>query len=90
VYKFGDASEYGFGFGSSLSIEGRVYYSARQWEDWCSMESSNYGEFSNIIHAIEKAHEECLLHNTKLFFFHRQQEGGSSILQWNIHLQKII
>jgi hypothetical protein len=66
IYKFGDAS--GYGFGISVSIEGQIYYTSGQWNPKFSEESSNYRELGNIIYAIEEAHQG-LLHNAKLIVF---------------------
>lgn len=67
VYKFGGASRYGFG--NSFTINGRVYYSSRQWSTQFGSESSNYRKLANLIYSIEEAHQAGQLINTELFGF---------------------
>ena len=67
IYQFGDAS--GSGFGSSLIIGDKVYYSHGQWDADHSKESSNFRELANLIYAIEGAHKKGLLEDAELFFF---------------------
>ena len=67
IYQFGDAS--GSGFGSSLIIGNRVYYSHGQWNLDHANESSNFRELANLIYAIEGAHQKGLLEDAELFFF---------------------
>jgi len=67
VYQFGDAS--GSGFGSSLFINGSIYYRHGQWNEDFSGESSNFRELANLIHAIEDASHKGLLHEAELFVF---------------------
>jgi hypothetical protein len=67
IYQFGDAS--GSGFGSSLIIDGEVFYRHGQWSTTFSKESSNFRELANLIHAIEDAYDKGLLFNAELFVF---------------------
>jgi hypothetical protein len=67
VYQFGDAS--GAGFGSSLFVNGSLYYRHGQWTSAFSDESSNFRELANLVHAIEEAHSKGLLENSELFVF---------------------
>jgi hypothetical protein len=67
LYQFGDAS--GAGFGSSLFLNGSIYYRHGQWTSSFSDESSNYRELANLIHAIEDAHSTGLLADSELFVF---------------------
>jgi hypothetical protein len=67
VYQFGDASS--SGFGSSLYINGVIYYCHGQWTDAYGEESSNFRELANLVHAIEDAHDKGLLVDTELFVF---------------------
>ena len=66
-YKFGDAS--GVGFGSSLIINGVIYYRHGQWNTRHSLESSNFRELANLIYAIEEAVGKGLLDDAELFVF---------------------
>mmetsp|Transcript_20485 Transcript_20485/g.29214 ORF Transcript_20485/g.29214 Transcript_20485/m.29214 type:complete len:595 (-) Transcript_20485:2495-4279(-) len=67
IYQFGDAS--GTGFGSSLFLNGSIYYRHGQWSSSYSDESSNFLELANLIHAIEDAHAKGLLSDSELFVF---------------------
>jgi hypothetical protein len=67
IYAFGDAS--GVGFGSSISIDGQVYYSGGQWTQEQGSESSNYRELANLIFALEEAHRDHVLDHAELFVF---------------------
>ena len=67
IYQFGDAS--GSGFGSSLIIDGDIYYRHGQWSEAFSQESSNFRELANLIHAIEDAYGKGLLADAELFVF---------------------
>jgi hypothetical protein len=67
IYQFGDAS--GAGFGSSLFLDGSIYYRHGQWSSTFSEESSNFRELANLIHAIEDAYHKGLLANSELFMF---------------------
>jgi len=67
LYQFGDAS--GAGFGSSLFLNGSLYYRHGQWTTAFSDESSNFRELDNLIHAIEDAHSKGLLAESELFVF---------------------
>ena len=67
VYSFGDAS--GSGFGSSLIIDGVIYYRHGQWNNRHAAESSNFRELANLIYAIEDANEKGFLQNAELFLF---------------------
>ncbi len=67
IYKFGDAS--GSGFGSSFTIDSKVYYRHGKFSTDHSQESSNNRESANSIFAIEDAHEKGLFHEAKLLIF---------------------
>jgi hypothetical protein len=67
VYQFGDAS--GAGFGSSLFVNGSLYYRHGQWTSSYSDESSNFRELANLVLAIEEAYAKGLLSNSELFVF---------------------
>jgi hypothetical protein len=67
VYQFGDAS--GAGFGSSLFVNGSLYYRHGQWTASYSDESSNFRELANLVLAIEEAYAKGLLSNSELFVF---------------------
>jgi len=66
IYAFGDAS--GVGFGSSIYIDGQVYYSSGQWTQEHGAESSNYRELSNLIFALEEDHRDHVLDYSELPF----------------------
>lgn len=67
VYAFGDAS--GSGFGSSFMKDNQVSYYKGQWEDDIGVKSSNYREFSNLVNALEQAHQDGTLQDTESFVF---------------------
>jgi len=67
IYQFGDAS--GAGFGSSLFLNGSLFYRHGQWTTAFSNETSNFRELANLIHAIEDAHSKGLLSDSELFVF---------------------
>jgi hypothetical protein len=67
IYKFGDAS--GIGFGSSFTIDGKVYYRHGQWSNDHSQESSNHRELANLIFVIEDAYVKGFLQEAELFIF---------------------
>lgn len=66
-YCFGDAS--GKGFGSSLSINGRLVFRHGQWSKEMESESSNYRELANLVLTVEESAKEGLLDDCELFLF---------------------
>ena len=56
VYGFVDAS--GSGFGSTLTVRGKVKYRIGTWSSEEDKNSSNWREFENLVCAVEEAGEE--------------------------------
>ncbi len=73
IYAFGDAS--GVGFGSSISIDGQVFYSGGQWTQEQGSESSNYRELANLIFALEEAHRDHVLDHAELFVLNFERQN---------------
>ena len=67
LYGFGDAS--GYGFGSTLAIDGRILYRTGKWTEEMAMESSNFREFCNLIDAVADHAKRGHLENVELFLF---------------------
>ena len=67
IYGFGDAS--GTGFGSSISIGGKLEWKSGQWNVSIKEESSNYRELLNLVVALEEATSKGKLDSCEIFMF---------------------
>ncbi len=67
LYGFGDAS--GSAFGTTLGIDGDVYYEYGQWCSEDSEESSNWRELKNLVDALEGWIQSHELRRSQLFLF---------------------
>ena len=66
-YGFGDAS--GKGFGSTITLNGKILWRAGQWDPSYEEESSNLRELENIVRALEEYYEETGERDVELFMF---------------------
>jgi hypothetical protein len=62
-----DAS--GKGFGSTVTIDGSLFWRSGQWKEFYEYKSSNRREFENIVIALEEYYSNTGIHNVELFMF---------------------
>jgi hypothetical protein len=66
-YGFGDAS--GKGFGSTISLNGKILWRAGQWQPHYEEESSNLRELENIVRSLEEFYADTGERDIELFMF---------------------